>query len=357
MAPLLIAGVPIFLLIFSGYSTLTIFFFVRPAERAFVLTSCEEVISVEKCIAVSRGVGPPSRLSLDIETFSSVDLSRSGVYRYAESPDFCVLLIGYSFDGGPVCVADLASGEVLPEELLFALLSPSVEKWAFNAAFERVCLSRLLRDKGYLKEGSFLSPSSWRCSMIWSAYLGLPMSLAGVGAVLGLEKQKLSAGKDLIRYFCRPVPPSLLNGGGRRNLPSTDPERWKQFVSYNLRDVETELAIHDRLAGFPVPASVWTEYEMDQRINDRGILVDLDFVSSALSVDAQSRAALVSRLSELTKIANPNSVPEIRAWLSDHGQETENLSKAEVRFPERIRVIREVTGEKEYTNPSIARVR
>ena len=200
-----------------------------------------------------RGASTVGHLSLDIETFSSVDLSRSGVYRYAESPDYCVLLIGYSFDGGPVCVADLASGEVLPPELLSALLSPSVEKWALNAAFERVCLSRLLRDKGYLKEGSFLSPSSWRCSMIWSAYLGLPMSLAGVGAVLGLEKQKLEEGHDLIRYFCCPCKPTKANGGRTRNLPENAPEDWPRFKDYCKQDVRTERDICRKLESFPIP--------------------------------------------------------------------------------------------------------
>ncbi len=286
---------------------------------------------MKKCIAGSQGTGPPSRVSLDIETFSSVDLAKAGVYRYAEAPDFCVLLIGYSFDGGPVCVADLASGDVLPPDLLVALLSSSVEKWAFNASFERVCLSRLLRDKGYLASGSFLSPSSWRCTMVWSAYLGLPMSLAGAGAVLGLEKQKLSLGKDLIRFFCRPAKPSLLNGGGVRNLPSTDPDRWKQFVEYNVRDVEAEMGIAARLSSYPVPASVWEEYEMDQRINDRGVLVDQEFVSAALCVDRVSRGELTAELARLTEISNPNSVAEIRSWLAEHGQETENLSKGEVR--------------------------
>ncbi len=174
----------------------------------------------------------PHILSLDIETFSSENLSKSGVYRYAEAPDFRILLIGYSLDRGPVKVADLASGEPLPKELLHALLNPVVEKWAFNAAFERVCLSRLLRDLGYLNQGVFLSPAGWRCSMIWSAYLGLPMSLAGAGAVLGLDKQKLESGKALIRFFCQPAPPSLLNAQGNRNLPSTDPERWKELLQH-----------------------------------------------------------------------------------------------------------------------------
>lgn len=281
---------------------------------------------------MNKAKGPPvSRLSLDIETFSSVDLGKAGAYRYAESSDFQVLLIGYSLDGGPVSVVDLASGEALPPFLLSALLSYAVEKWAFNAAFERVCLSRLLRDRGYLKDGEFLSPASWRCTMVWSAYLGLPMSLAGVGAVLGLEKQKLSAGKDLIRFFCRPVSPSLLNGQGNRNPPSADPVRWKQFAEYNIRDVETEQGIQERLAGYPVPDSVWAEYEMDQEMNDRGILVDQAFVASALCVDEISRAELTAELARITEITNPNSVAEIRSWLAAHGQEAESLSKGEVR--------------------------
>lgn len=286
----------------------------------------------------------PSRLSLDIETFSSVDLAKAGVYRYAESPDFQILLIGYSVDGGPVSVVDLASGEAMPPDLLSALLCPAVEKWAFNAAFERVCFSRFLRDRGYLKEGAFLSPASWRCTMIWSAYLGLPMSLADVGTVLGLEKQKLSEGKDLIRFFCKPVQPSLLNGQQNRNPPFADPERWKKFVAYNIRDVETEQGIQNRLSRYPVPDAVWKEYEMDQGINDRGIRVDRDFVFSALAVDGLSREELREELSRRTAIGNPNSVEEIREWLLAHGQESEGLSKGEVRemlkdAPEEVREV------------------
>ena len=272
----------------------------------------------------------PSRLSLDIETFSSEDLSHSGVYRYAEAPDFSVLLIGWSLDGGPVKVADLASGETLPPELLQALMNPAVEKWAFNAAFERVCLSRLLRDLGYLKEGEFLSPVSWRCTMVWSAYLGLPMSLAGAGAVLGLDKQKLSSGKELIRYFCQPAKPSILNGQGSRNLSSTDPERWGQFVEYNRRDVETEQGIQQRLSGYPVPESVWKEYELDQAINDRGIRVDTGFVAAALEIDAISRRELTAELARLTDIVNPNSTAQIRDWLTAHGAAVSKLDKKTV---------------------------
>ena len=274
---------------------------------------------------------PPLRLSLDIETFSSVDLSKSGVYRYAEAPDFRILLVGYSLDHSPVKVADLASGQPLPEELVAALLNPAVQKWAFNASFERVCLSRLLRDYGYLKEGEYLSPVGWRCSMVWSAYLGLPMSLAGAGAVLGLDKQKLETGKSLIRYFCQPCKPNLLNGLQTRNPPSADPEKWKQFVAYNIRDVETEMGIQQRLANYPVPDEVWKEYEMDQRINDRGVRVDTAFVESALALDECSRMDLTAELSRLTKIQNPNSAAQIRDWLSAHGQETEGLTKKEVK--------------------------
>ena len=286
----------------------------------------------------------PPRLCLDIETFSSADLSKTGVYRYTEAPDFMTLLIGYSLNGGPVKVADLASGQPLPQELLNALLSPKVEKWAFNAMFERVCLSRTLRDLGYLGEGKFLNPDSWRCAMIWAQYLGMPMSLAGVGAVLGLDKQKLETGKDLIRFFCMPAKPSLLNDQKPRNLPSTDPNRWKQFVEYNIRDVETEMGIMERFVKYPVPDFVWEEYAMDQRINDRGIRVDMDFVNAALEVDALSREELTEELSRLTDIDNPNSAAQIRSWLTEHGQEVENLSKKEVKrmlqsAPEDIREV------------------
>ena len=256
---------------------------------------------------------PPNNLSLDIETFSSEDLQKAGVYRYAESPDFRLLLLGYSLDGQPVEVIDLASGEVLPPLLLSALLSPDVEKWAFNAAFERVCLSRYLRDLGLLPPGRrWLPPGSWRCSMIWSSYLGLPMSLAGVGAALNLDRQKLTEGKDLIRFFCRPAKPTLLNGQGNRNLPSTDPERWQRFRSYNLRDVEVEMEIRKRLAKHPVPEPVWREYAMDQEINDRGIRVDREFVSAALAMDSLSRSELTAELSRLTNIDNPNSPAQPR---------------------------------------------
>ena len=206
-------------------------------------------------------------LSIDLETYSSADIGKTGVYRYSEAPDFEVLLFGYSVDGAPPQLVDLACGETLPEEIRDALSDPSVTKWAFNASFERVCLSRYLG----LPSGTYLDPQQWRCSMIWSAYLGLPLSLAGVGAVLKLEKQKLESGRDLIRYFCQPCVPTKSNGGRTRNRPSDAPEKWSMFKSYNLRDVETEMAIQEKLSRFPVPEFVWDEYHLDQEINDRGM--------------------------------------------------------------------------------------
>jgi len=269
-------------------------------------------------------------LSIDIETFSTEDLARSGVYRYAEAPDFRILLFGYSVNDGPVQVADLASGGTIPAEILCALSDPAVEKNAFNASFERVCLSRLLRDMSLLREGEFLSPVSWRCTMIRCAYLGLPLSLANAGAVLGLDKQKLTEGKDLIRFFCLPAKPSLLNGQSCRNGPSSDPERWKRFVEYNRRDVEAEMQIQERLRNYPVPDSVWQEYELDQEINDRGIQVDRELVDAALRLDDMSREELTAELSKRTALANPNSVSQIRQWLADHGSEAETLGKKQV---------------------------
>ena len=269
-------------------------------------------------------------LSIDIETFSSEDLAKSGVYRYAEAPDFRVLLFGYSVDGGPVQVEDLSLGGTLPMHVLKALTDPAVEKNAFNASFERVCLSRLLRDMRWLKEGEFLSPAGWRCTMVRCMYLGLPHSLASAGSVLGLDRQKLTEGKDLIRFFCRPVGPSRLNGRGNRNLPSADPERWKRFVEYNRRDVETEMEIQEKLKNHPVPDAVWQEYELDQRINDRGIAADERLVSSALMLDELSREELTAELSARTALANPNSVSQVREWLTGHGVEAESLGKKQV---------------------------
>ena len=265
-------------------------------------------------------------LNVDIESYSSENLAKSGVFRYCEAEDFEILLFGYSVDGGPVLVVDLARGEKIPHEILGALTDRRVVKWAFNAAFERICLSRFLG----LPTGTYLDPSSWRCTMIWSAYLGLPLSLMGVGAVLGLEKQKLSEGKDLIRYFCIPCTPTITNGGRKRNRPADAVDKWELFVDYNKRDVEVELAIHQRLRRFPVPDSIWDEYHLDQRINDRGVLVDRQLVRSAIEMDSQSRYELVSRMQEITDLENPNSVSQVKTWLSENGLEVDSLGKKDV---------------------------
>lgn len=265
-------------------------------------------------------------LEIDIETFSSVNLAKSGVYRYVESPDFEILLFGYSVDGGEVKVIDLASGETLPKEIHDALEDDSVIKWAFNAQFERICLSRFL---GY-PTGEYLDPEGWKCSMVWSAYMGLPLSLEGVGAVLGLEKQKLTEGKDLIRYFCVPCSPTKTNGGRTRNLPKHDMEKWDRFKAYNIRDVEAEMQIQERLVKFPVPDSVWDEYHLDQEINDRGILVDMPFVEQCIEIDRVSRDSLTAAMQELTELDNPNSVVQMKGWLADNGLETDTLGKKAV---------------------------
>lgn len=274
-------------------------------------------------------------LSLDLETFSSVDLSKSSVYRYAESPDFAILLLGYSIDGGNVQIVDLAQGEQIPPEVIAALSDDRVHKWAFNAAFERVCLSEWLRRNGHslgndyysIPEDScmgYLGPAGWYCTMVWSAYLGLPLSLKDAGAALGLDKQKLSEGKDLIKYFCVPAK------DGKRHLPADAPDRWAAFKAYNLRDVETEMAIQERLHKFPVPDEVWEQYHLDQQINDRGIAVDMTLVKSAIAIDEQSRQELTAKLQELTMLDNPNSVQQMKNWLADNGLETDTLGKKQV---------------------------
>jgi DNA polymerase len=265
-------------------------------------------------------------LSLDIETFASADLPRSGVYRYAESPDFMVLLLGYSADGGPVEVIDLASGEAPPPEIRAALTDDGVTKWAFNANFERVCLSRWLG----LPKGEYLNPASWRCSMVWAAVMGLPLSLEGAGAALGLTKQKLSEGKELIRFFCQPCTPTKTNAGRTRNRPEHAPEKWAAFKEYNRRDVEAEMAVQERLSKFPVPDAVWKEYRLDQEINDRGVLLDETLVRNALSADARSREELTRWLKALTEMENPNSVAQMKGWLADRGLETDTLGKKAV---------------------------
>ena len=265
-------------------------------------------------------------LEIDIETFSSANLAKAGVYRYVEAPDFEILLFGYSVDEGEVKVIDIASGEKVPEEILAALEDENVIKWAFNAQFERICLSRFL---GY-PTGTYLAPDSWKCSMVRSAYMGLPLSLEGVGAVLGLEKQKLIEGKDLIRYFCTPCKPTKSNGNRTRNLLQHDWEKWERFKQYNIRDVETEMQIQNRLQKFPVPDFVWEEYHLDQEINDRGILVDMDFVEQCIEIDGVSRENLMAKMQELTNLDNPNSVVQMKDWLSNNGVETETLGKKAV---------------------------
>lgn len=261
-------------------------------------------------------------LSIDIETYSDVDLSKCGVYKYASSPAFEVLLFGYAVDGGDVRVVDLACGEQIPEEVISALSDTSVTKWAFNAMFERVCLSNFL--------GEWLEPEGWHCTMVWSATLGLPLSLESAGAALGLEKQKLTEGKDLIRYFCVPCKPTKANGGRTRNRPEHDPEKWKRFKAYNLRDVETEMQIQKRLSNFPVPDAIWEEYHLDQEINDRGIGVDMELVRQAIAIDTRSRERLTAAMRELTELENPNSVQQMKQWLADHGLETDTLGKKAV---------------------------
>lgn len=264
-------------------------------------------------------------LEIDIETFSSVNLAKSGVYRYVEAEDFEVLLFAYSVDGGQVQVVDLACGEKLPEEIINALTDLNVTKWAFNANFERVCLSRWLG----LSTG-YLDPKSWRCTMVWSAYMGLPLSLEGLGAVLGLEKQKLIEGKDLIRYFCTPCKPTLSNGQRNRNLPIHAQDKWSAFKAYNRRDVEAEMSIQAKLARFPVPESIWDEYHLDQEINDRGVALDLEFVNRAIEIDERSRSELLGKMKSLTALDNPNSVQQLKEWLAGNGLETETLGKKAV---------------------------
>lgn len=265
-------------------------------------------------------------LEIDIETYSSINLQKSGVYRYVEADDFEIILFGYSVDGGEVKVIDLMAGEKIPSDILDALTDEDVTKWAFNAQFERVCLSRYL---GY-PFGSYLNPSSWKCSMVWSAYMGLPLSLEGVGAVLGLEKQKLTEGKDLIRYFCVPCNPTKTNGGRTRNLPSDEMEKWRKFIAYNKRDVETEMLIQQRLIKFPVPDEIWDEYLIDQEINDRGIKVDMDFVKQAIATDEISHTKLMNQMQEITELDNPNSVQQMKGWLAENGLETNTLGKKAV---------------------------
>ena len=262
-------------------------------------------------------------LSIDIETYSDIPLQKTGVYRYCESPNFEILLFGYSIDSGPAQVVDLACGEHIPKEVLAALEDDSIIKWAFNAAFERVCLSRYL---GY-PTGEYLDPESWHCSMVWAATMGLPLSLEGVGAVLGLEKQKLTEGKELIKYFCQPCLPTKANGQRTRNRPFHAPDKWELFKRYNARDVEAEMGIQQKLSKFPVPPQIWEEYDIDQEINDRGVRIDMELVEQAIQMDARSRQELTDAMKRMTALENPNSVQQMKQWLSDNGIETDSLGK------------------------------
>lgn len=278
-------------------------------------------------------------ISIDIETFSDVDLNKCGVYRYSESPSFEILLFGYAVDGGDVRVVDLASGERIPTEILDALTDDAVKKWAFNANFERVCLSRYLRDMGTsldpfhdnhplsTERARYLNPDGWRCSMVWAATMGLPLSLKSVGKVLNLESQKMDEGKALIKYFSVPCAPTKSNGGRTRNMPSDDPDKWEVFKAYNKRDVEVEMAIQKKLAKFPVPDSVWDEYHIDQEINDRGVRIDQQLVENAIDMDGRSKQELTAAMRKVTSLENPNSVQQMKQWLSDNGLETDTLGK------------------------------
>lgn len=282
-----------------------------------------------------------TELSIDLETYSDVDIKKCGNYKYAESPNFEILLFAVSVNNEPVTVYDLANGEELPEEILKALIDDSVTKWAFNAAFERICLSWWMKRhtpehfKGYGSEKdstrNYLNPVSWKCSMIWSAYMGLPLSLEGVGTVLKLENQKMKEGKDLIRYFCVPCKPTKTNGGRTRNLPEHAPEKWELFKSYNKRDVEVELAIKQKLTKFPVPDFLWKEYHLDQIINDRGIMLDMDLVENAIAFDERSKSELTAAMQKITNLENPNSVTQMKQWLSENGIDTESLGKKDVK--------------------------
>lgn len=274
-------------------------------------------------------------ISIDLETYSSVDLAKAGVYRYVESDDFEILLFGYAIDGGDVEVIDVACGERIPPEIINALTDNTIKKFAYNAQFERVCLSKFL---GY-PSGKYINPESWYCTLVWAATLGLPLSLEKVGEVLGLEKQKLTVGKELIRYFCKPCEPSIANGQRERNLPRHDPKKWETFKAYNKRDVETEMAIQKRLSVFPVLDREWDNYHLDQRINDYGIALDMDFVEHAIHCDEVNTGISTEKAKALTGVDNPNSPAQLKAWLIEQGQIVESLSKAEVN-----RLLQDATG-------------
>lgn len=269
-------------------------------------------------------------LVLDIETYSSVDLAKCGMYKYAASPDFEILLLAYSVDYQPVQVVDLVNGESVPDEIIEAIKSPDTIKHAFNAAFERVCLSFWLQPRNEFGIPEWLSAGSWRCDMVHCAYLSLPLSLEKAGTVLKVELQKMKEGKELIKHFCIPCKPTKTNGGRTRNYPWHDPEKWELFKTYNRRDVETEIAIEKRISKVPVPDQIWKEYELDQKINDRGVLIDMDLVHGAIKLDEKSRDGLVKEMCSLTMLENPNSVAQLKDWLAQKGYAVESLGKKEV---------------------------
>ena len=279
-------------------------------------------------------------LSLDLETKSSVDIAKCGVYKYAESPDFEILLFGVSVNHGPITVYDLACGDKVPEEIIAALSDDRVTKFAYNAAFERVCLSVWLHKnypqhfKTYSVRGdpvqNYLDPSSWKCTMVWAAYNGLPLGLDKVGAVLGFEEQKLREGKELVKYFCCPCKPTKKNGGRTWNLPHHAPEKWALFKKYNERDVQVEMQIQERLKNYQVPDFVWDEYHLDQEINDRGIMIDQEMVSQALRIDELSKSDLTARMRQKTGLENPGSVVQMKNYLAENGMEVDTLGKKDV---------------------------
>ncbi len=275
-------------------------------------------------------------LSIDLETYSDVDI-KHGVYKHASSPNFDILLFSYAVNGGEVKTVDLASGEKLPEEILKALTDDTVIKWAFNANFERVCLSFWLRKnypqyfKGYDTDEvglkNYLDPTSWRCSKVWSNYMGVHNKMERVCKVLCLSKQKMEGGKNLIKYFCHPCKPSKANGWGTRNLPQHNPQKWETFKQYNKRDVEAELEIKEHLKLTPVPDYLWGEYALDQKINDRGVKVDIDFIQHALELIEANRAVCLSEMRQLTGLKNPNSTTQLKVWLKQQGIDLDNTEK------------------------------
>lgn len=262
------------------------------------------------------------QISIDIETYSSTNLNQTGVYRYADSDDFELLLFGYATDLGPVKVVDLTQGEKIPQPIVKALDDPTIIKSAFNAQFERVCLSRFV--------GHRLKPAGWHCSRVWSATLGLPLSLRDVGTVLGLPRQKITAGKELVRYFCTPCKPTKSNQNRTRNFPYHAPDKWQQFKQYNQRDVEVEMEITQKLERFPVPQNEWENYWMDQDINDRGIRIDQQLVNNAIKCQENFHDQYLQVSQKLTGLANPNSPLQLKDWLNQRGMNTDSLSKASV---------------------------